>query len=137
MKATIVHMLDRIKIRIRSFNIELLTIWFVFWDRRVRWHIKSFLLLPIAYVMSPIDFIGDMIPLWGQVDDLFILRMSYLLIRKIIPADVLDASRQRATAFWEGGRMNRMAFGIVCTVVWGFAVFVLGRLLYRRIFKHF
>lgn len=136
MAVVIKNMLDRIKSRIRSLNIELLTIWFAFWDSRVRWHNKGLLLLPIAYVMSPLDLVGDMIPVWGQVDDIFILRMSYLLIRKFIPADVLEASRERATAFWEGGSMNRLVFWVVCAAVWGFAVFVLGRLLYRKVFRH-
>jgi uncharacterized membrane protein YkvA (DUF1232 family) len=136
MAGVIMNILHQIKVRIRSLNIELLTIWFVFWDRRVRWHIRGFLLLPITYVMSPIDLISDMIPLWGQFDDVFILRISYLMIRKFVSADILDANRERATAFWNGGSMHKLVFWIVCAVVWGFAIFVLGRLIYRRVFRY-
>jgi uncharacterized membrane protein YkvA (DUF1232 family) len=46
----------------------------LFHDRRVPIHLKVILILTLAYVISPIDLIPDLlIPFFGQIDDLIIL----------------------------------------------------------------
>jgi uncharacterized membrane protein YkvA (DUF1232 family) len=121
---------------IRSSSIEFIAIWFAFRDRRVRWHVKLFLFLPIAYVVSPLDILTDAVPLWGQIDDIVVLRISYLLIRKIVDPAVLSDSRAQATAFWDAGRSNRMKFWLTVALVWGFTIMLVSRYLFRKFFRH-
>jgi len=129
-------LMERIRTGIRSFSIEAIAIWFAFWDRRIRWYKRALLALPILYVLSPVDLVSDMIPIWGQADDIVVLRISYLLIRKFLPAEALAENRERAAKFWHGRSVNRIVFWITTGAVWGFAILVLARYLYRKLFNH-
>lgn len=68
----------------------------LFKDGRVPAAEKAFLLGAIAYVISPIDLLPDVIPFLGQVDDLYLVSLTILRLLNRTPADVI---RQH----WEGG----------------------------------
>jgi len=89
--------------------------WFVFGDRRVRWYVKLILLFAVTYVVSPYDMIKDTVPFWGQIDDIVVLRISYVISRKIIDPVILDDCRARANRFLEAGMANRLRFRACCT----------------------
>jgi len=50
---------------VKSFSIEVIAMWFAFWDRCVRWYVKLIPLFAVAYVISPYDLIKDSLPFWG------------------------------------------------------------------------
>ena len=68
----------------------------LFKDGRVPATEKAFLIGAIAYVISPIDLIPDVIPFVGQVDDLYLVSLTILRLLNRTPAEVI---RQH----WEGG----------------------------------
>ncbi|WP_396224015.1 YkvA family protein [Gemmatimonas sp.] len=43
------------------------------WDRRVSRLDRFFVVAALAYIVSPLDFIPDVLPFLGQVDDVFLL----------------------------------------------------------------
>ena len=53
----------------------------LFTDRKVPAHIKGYLLVAFAYLISPIDIIPDFIPVAGFIDDLLV---TVVLLNKII-----------------------------------------------------
>ncbi|KAL4440609.1 hypothetical protein ABPG75_003610 [Micractinium tetrahymenae] len=57
---------------------------------------RIFILLALAYALSPIDLIPDFIPVLGLVDDLLILPGLLLLAMWLIPKDVMEQAKQRA-----------------------------------------
>lgn len=57
---------------------------------------RIFILLALAYALSPIDLIPDFIPVLGLVDDLLILPGLLLLAMWLIPKDVMEDAKQRA-----------------------------------------
>ena len=67
----------------------------LFTDSRVPAAEKAFLIGAIAYVISPIDLIPDVIPFIGEVDDLYLVSLTLLRLLNRTPADVI---RQH----WEG-----------------------------------
>jgi uncharacterized membrane protein YkvA (DUF1232 family) len=78
---------------------ECLALLFLLKDRRVHWHAKLVVLLLLAYIASPIDLIPDGPMLFGQIDDLIIVRFSYAPVKEIWPSDhVLDLPGLLATA---------------------------------------
>lgn len=83
----------------------------VFSHRDVPAGIKLFALLPIAYIFSPLDLVPDSIPFAGQMDDLFIIRLAYLVLVQFVPKRILDDAR--ATAREVLGRGKRRVFMIV------------------------
>jgi len=62
---------------------------------RTPWYSRLLMLLPAAYILIPIDFVADTIPLLGLLDDLVIVRYGYPLLLKIVPKAVLEECREK------------------------------------------
>lgn len=120
---------------IKSFSREVLAMWFAFWNKCVRWYVKLILLFAVAYVVSPYDLINDSMPFWGQIDDIVVLRISYVICRKIIDPVILDDCRERATRFLDAGTSNKLRFAAALTLVWGFVLFLFAKYLAHKIGK--
>ena len=78
-----------------KFRKELLLAWAVLRDPRSPKAAKIATLLAALYVISPIDFIPDAIPILGWLDDGLI---GYLLLQmafKFLPEDLLESLRER------------------------------------------
>ena len=58
-------------------------------DRRVSVFTKIIPLLALIYLVSPIDFVGDRIPILGQFDDLIVVSVLLLLFIAASPAHVV------------------------------------------------
>ncbi len=61
----------------------------LFKDKRVPLAEKALLIGTIAYVVSPLDFIPDLIPFVGQVDDLYLIALVVLRMLGRTDDDVL------------------------------------------------
>ncbi len=121
---------------VRYLSIEILALWFAFRDRRVRWYLKVFIVLPVVYVVSPGDLIRDAILFWGQLDDIVVLRVSHVLITRFLDPPVLAECRDRSAAFLAGGSVNRLKFVTALLLVWGFVIFIAAEQLYKKVFRH-
>jgi len=66
--------------------------------RRVQWQAKLVVLLPLAYIASPIDPIPDGLMFFRQIDDLIVVRFSYALLKTIIDPAVLEDCREQSQA---------------------------------------
>ena len=67
-------------------------------DERTPWYAKLTAAVVVAYAFSPIDLIPDFIPVLGLLDDLLIVPLGVLVVRSMLPADVLEDCRVRAEA---------------------------------------
>ena len=63
--------------------------WRLFRDYRVSVWPKALLVIALLYVVSPIDFIPDVIPFIGEVDDLVVLIAICRLFIYLCPPDVV------------------------------------------------
>jgi uncharacterized membrane protein YkvA (DUF1232 family) len=77
---------------------EVYSLYFAVRDPRVPWYAKALAGSIVAYAFSPIDLIPDFIPVLGYLDDLILIPLGVLLVRRLIPADVLADCRGRAAA---------------------------------------
>jgi uncharacterized membrane protein YkvA (DUF1232 family) len=75
-------------------------------DRRVPLYAKAVPLLALLYAVSPLDFVPDLIPVLGQLDDAAVLMAGLEFFIKLCPGDVVDEHRealgQRPTRTVEG-----------------------------------
>ncbi len=67
--------------------------WKLLFDKRVAFWMKMVAILPLIYVISPIDLIPDVILGLGQLDDLGILLAGMRLFESIVPAYIVDEHR--------------------------------------------
>ena len=72
--------------------------WRLFCDRRVSIWPKGLLVLGVLYVLSPVDFIPDLIPIIGEVDDLVALIVVCRLFMYLCPRDIVQEHVRRIDA---------------------------------------
>ena len=87
-------------------------------DPRCPWHARVVAVAVLAYALSPIDLIPDVIPVLGLLDDIVIVPLGILLVRRLIPAAVFDDARDRAAGLVEGGEPVSWVGGAVILGVW-------------------
>ena len=79
----------------KNLKNEIYIMYLAYRDPRVSWYVKWFMLLIVAYFMSPIDLIPDFIPILGIVDDLIIVPVGVFLALRMIPQEVIDDCREK------------------------------------------
>ena len=67
-------------------------------EPRVPLLLKLIPLLAAGYVISPLDFVPDVFPIVGQLDDLGIIFIALEAFLRITPADVVDYHRAAVAA---------------------------------------
>jgi uncharacterized membrane protein YkvA (DUF1232 family) len=72
------------------------TVWGIARDPRTPLPLKALLLAGLAYVVTPVDFIPDIIPIVGQADDLTVLLLVLDLFIQNAPRDVREEHAARA-----------------------------------------
>jgi uncharacterized membrane protein YkvA (DUF1232 family) len=86
------------KQRVRQLKQEQLAIYIACKDPRVPWYARVFAGFVVAYALSPIDLIPDVIPILGYLDDLILVPLGIILVLKMIPPAVLAECREKAEA---------------------------------------
>lgn len=77
-----------------------------------------------AYALSPIDLVPDFIPVLGLLDDLVIVPLGLMLVLRLLPAEVLDDARAKATRAADGPTGRAMA--VVIVAIWVVAIGAFG-----------
>ena len=108
-------MLEGWRRRVRELKREVEALAIALRDPRTPWTARLFVVLVVAYALSPIDLIPDFIPVLGMLDELLLLPLVLWIALRLIPADVLAEARTRAT----GRRLaSSRAAAVVVVLVW-------------------
>jgi uncharacterized membrane protein YkvA (DUF1232 family) len=91
-------MLERWKEKARALRREVHALYFACRDPRVPWYAKALAIGVVAYALSPIDLIPDFIPVLGQLDDLVLVPLGILAVRRMIDPAILEDCRRRVNA---------------------------------------
>ncbi len=102
--------------RLRALKRDTYALFLACRDERTPWYAKLTAGVVVAYAFSPIDLIPDFIPVLGLLDDMLLIPLGVVLVRSMVPADVLDDCRVRAAA----------ASGNEKPVFWAAAVVIVG-----------
>ena len=76
-----------------KFRRELGIAWRTFRHAGTPTHVKAMLLLAVAYLVSPIDLIPDVVPVLGWLDDIGVVATLLTVAQKMLPPDVWQAVR--------------------------------------------
>ena len=123
------------KRRARQLKLEVYAIYIAYRDPRVPWYARLFAAGVVAYAFSPIDLIPDPIPILGYLDDLILIPLGVALALKMIPAEVMAESREKAKDIIRQGKpVNRVA-AIVIITIWLLSAALIIALLVRVLGK--
>ncbi len=106
----------------KRLKLEIHALTIAYRDPRTPWYAKLFAACVVGYAFSPIDLIPDPIPILGYVDDLILLPIGIWLALKIIPAPIMEESRNSARLQQTQKRpTNWVAAGIIILLWLGLA----------------
>lgn len=91
------YFLEDFKNKARGLKRETHALYLACRDSRTPWYAKILAACIVGYAFSPIDLIPDFIPILGLLDDLILIPIGIALIIKIIPAEVMNDCRQKAS----------------------------------------
>lgn len=81
-----------------SLRTRVLALWKLLRHPATPWHVKAVAALVVAYALSPIDLIPDVIPVLGQLDDLVLVPLGIWLAVRMTPPDLWQACLREAQA---------------------------------------
>lgn len=93
------------------------TLWFACRNPSTPVVTKMLCVFVVAYALSPIDLVPDFIPVLGYVDDVLLLPGLIWLAIRLIPPEVLAASRIQAETWLEQERARPTSYWGVAFVV--------------------
>ncbi len=119
----------------RKLKKETYVIYLACKDSRVPWYARTLAAIVVAYALSPIDLIPDIIPVIGYLDDLILVPLGIIIVIRMIPPTVLEECRQQAEVAMDRTPKSWIA-AVVVVAIWlllgVFAVIWLGNLLKHR-----
>jgi uncharacterized membrane protein YkvA (DUF1232 family) len=71
-----------------SFLQRLRYYFLILFDRQTPWYVKLILTVGLLYILVPVDFLADTIPLLGWLDDLAIASFIVALALRLVPQEV-------------------------------------------------
>lgn len=112
----------------RRIKLDAMTVYFAARDARTPFFVRLLALFIAAYAVSPIDLIPDFIPILGYLDDVILLPLGILLVIKLTPPAIIEASRVKAreAAARPTSRVAAVvivAIWLACTLGFGFWLF--------------
>ena len=108
--------LMQVKQRARGLKQEIIALNFAVQDPRTPRRAKWLGIAVIGYALSPIDLIPDFIPVFGLLDDLILVPIGLLVLRRMIPSEVMTEARAKAVDAAPLPKRVEAAVGIV--VLW-------------------
>ncbi len=115
---------DGLKQRLRALKQETVALYFAYVDRRTPWYAKAWLLLVLAYAVSPIDLIPDFIPVLGYLDDLVLIPLGVWVALRMIPAPVMQEAHLRAQQAPDGPAVQRWLGVLLVVLIWALVIAV-------------
>ncbi len=109
---------EKWKAKARKLKQEVYALYLVSKDRRVPWYARVVAVAVVAYAFSPIDLIPDPIPVLGYLDDLILIPLGIALVIKLIPAEVMQDCREKATLTMQAGKPKNWVAGGIIILIW-------------------
>src|SRR4030042_5323458 len=91
--------------KVKRLKTDVYALYLAFRDRRPPWYAKAFIILIVAYALSPVDLLPDFIPVIGYLDDLILVPAGIYLAIKMVPLTVMNECRQKVVS----GKLDRRA----------------------------
>ena len=127
--------LARLKHRTRGLRREVFVMYLAVRHPATPWYAKALAGAVVAYAVSPFDLIADPIPVLGYLDDLVIVPLGVLAVRRLIPLGVLEECREKAAEGVQVGTGWKWAGGLMIGTLWLLCVVLLACWVWRRLVR--
>ena len=67
----------------------------ILFDRQTPLYVKLILAAGLLYIIIPVDFLSDTVPLFGWLDDMAIASFIVALALRLVPKEVIDRVRRK------------------------------------------
>ncbi len=115
--------LERWQSKARSLKREVQALILASRDPRVPWAARVLAILVIAYALSPIDLIPDVIPILGYADDLLLIPLGIALVIRLIPPELLEDCRRRAHTDGTAATWSGRVAALLIVSLWGIVLY--------------
>jgi uncharacterized membrane protein YkvA (DUF1232 family) len=104
----------------KALKLDVLALWFALKHPKMPFWAKVVCFVAVAYALSPIDLIPDFIPVLGYLDDLILVPALVWLALKLIPAEVMNHSREQAVEWINSNQSKPKSYiGLfIVVVIW-------------------
>lgn len=111
----------------KALKFDVLTLWFTIKHPSVSGWAKVIAFVAVAYALSPIDLIPDVIPVLGYLDDLIVVPVLVWLALKFVPIKVLNQSREQAVEWINSNQSKPKSYvGLFFVLmIWGICLVIL------------
>jgi uncharacterized membrane protein YkvA (DUF1232 family) len=111
-------LVQQLRARAGALKADTLALYYAYRDPRVAWPARLVALAVVAYALSPIDLIPDVIPVLGYLDDLILIPAGIALALKMIPPVVMAESREKARMTLAEGKPVSWVAAAVIVAIW-------------------
>lgn len=115
--------LEHLQSRVKHLKREVYALYLAMRHPMTPWYAKALAAVVVVYAVSPIDLIPDPVPVLGYLDDLILVPLGVLMVRRLIPKAVLEECRvtakepvQIATLWKVTGAVIVMGLWITCLI---------------------
>lgn len=77
---------------------DLVACWYVLRDARTPGRVRMLIITALAYTVSPLDLMSDVVPVLGYLDDAVLTPLALALSLRFAPKQVVSEARLRAQA---------------------------------------
>ncbi|MCK5672409.1 MAG: DUF1232 domain-containing protein [Spirochaetales bacterium] len=116
--------ITKLKQKAKNLKKEIFVLYYAYQDPKLPLLPKLFIISTVAYALSPIDLIPDFIPVIGYLDDLIILPLMISLSIKLIPVEIMEASREKVENNDQPLKSNKLV-GAIFIIIWVILLLVL------------
>jgi uncharacterized membrane protein YkvA (DUF1232 family) len=127
-----VNLIDSLKEKAENLEAETYAIYLASKDRRTPWYAKAFLVILLAYIVSPIDLIPDFIPVLGYLDELVIVPVGIFLALKMLPRQVMADCRAKAISQPISSRARWLVVGGIL-IIWLSVICLVVKLIWQAL----
>lgn len=124
-------MLKRVKQWAQIVTRDTVSLYLAARDPRTPWYAKFIAAFVVGYALSPIDLIPDFIPIIGYLDDIVLIPIGLWIAMRLIPREVIEDCRSRATELTE--RPTSVTAALIIVFIWMGAAAIIGWFIYETI----
>jgi uncharacterized membrane protein YkvA (DUF1232 family) len=124
MKGDSIMFIRQLKLKAKELKKEIFSLYYAYQNPELPLLPKLVIICTVAYALGPIDLIPDFIPVLGYLDDLIILPLMISLSIKLIPAEIMEASRKKTEENDQNLKPNKYV-GTVIIIIWIIILIVL------------